>query len=467
MNLSKDYQSIRNDLDNGLITTKQIVEKHLSIISKLNPSINAFLEVFEQEALQKAEIVDAKIKEGKAGKLAGLVIGIKDILCYKDHPSYAGSKILNSFKSTFTATAVQRLLEQDAIIIGRQNCDEFGMGSTNENSAYGITLNPLNQKFVPGGSSGGSAAAIAAGMCQVSLGTDTGGSIRMPSAFCGTYGLKPSYGAVSRWGLIAYASSFDTIGPIANHISDIELVFDIMKGEDAYDSTCRYGNSEFKGNKKIAYFKEIAAHDSLQPEIKKSFEQSIEYFKSLGYEVEGIDFPYLDQLLPTYYVLTTAEASSNLARFDGVKYGFRKSENDLIDQYKNTRYEGFGKEVKRRILLGTFVLSASYYDAYYTKAQKVRNLIKTFTENLLKDYDFIISPTTSTTAYPIGEKSLDPIQMYLGDLFTVQANVTGLPAISLPCGLDNNSMPMGLQIMGNMFAEKEITQLAQNIAQKF
>ena len=463
MIVSRGYHEIRSDIDDGIVSCRDIVESHLAIIEELNPKINAFLEVYSHEAINRAELIDQKINEKRAGRLAGMVIGIKDILCYKEHHSFAGSKILKGFKSTFTATAIQRLLDEDAIIIGRQNCDEFGMGSTNENSAFNPTLNPANLKKVPGGSSGGSAAAVVSGMCQVSIGTDTGGSIRMPAAFCGTSGLKPTYGAVSRWGLIAYASSFDTIGPIANHIEDIELVFDIMKGEDEFDSTCKPQKSSFNSNKKIAYFKEIVDHDSLNPEIRESFKNKIEQLVSLGYQVEPVAFPYLEQLLPTYYILTTAEASSNLARFDGVKYGYRSNQNDLMDQYKWTRYEGFGNEVKRRILLGTFVLSANYYDAYYTKAQKVRGLIRKFTEDLFNIYDFIISPTTSTTAYPLGEKSLDPIQMYLGDLFTVQANVTGYPAMSIPAGFDKEKMPIGFQIMGNQFSELEITKLSKEI----
>ncbi len=459
------YTELRKQLDAREITCVQIVETYLNRIDEFNEDYNAFLEVYDQESRDRAKEIDAKIREGKAGKLAGLVVGIKDLLCFENHHSYAGSKILNTFKSTFSATAVKRLVDEDAIIIGRQNCDEFGMGSTNENSAYGPVYNFKNIKKVAGGSSGGSAVAVQADFCHVSLGTDTGGSIRMPAAFCGISGLKPTYGKVSRWGLISYASSFDTIGPMAKNVEDLELVLDVIAGEDGQDSTLFDRKVDYSRTKKIAYIKEVAAHDSLQKEIKEAFFQKIAYLEKIGYEVEAVDFPYLEQLLPTYYVLTTAESSSNLSRFDGVKYGHRTANpKDLMDLYKKTRMEGFGEEVKRRIMLGTFVLSADYYDAYYTKAQKVRRLIKDFTDEILNSYDFIISPTTSTTAYSVGEKTLDPIQMYLGDLFTVQANVTGLPALSIPMGEDNEGMPMGFQIMGKAFDEHEILQLGKQLS---
>ncbi len=460
---SQPYAKIREKLLAGELSVSSIVASHLDQIHIHNKALNAFLEVYEDEAMAQAVLIDARVKAGTAGKLAGLVIGIKDLLCYKGHHSYAGSKILDSFKSTFSATAVQRLLDEDAIIIGRQNCDEFGMGSTNENSAYGPVLNFANPAYVAGGSSGGSAAAVQAGMCQISLGTDTGGSIRMPAAFCGVVGLKPTYGLVSRWGLIAYASSFDTIGPISNYVSDARLVLDIIKGDDGQDSTLSSIMPDVqKDKKRIAYIKEVVEHPSLQPEIKVAFEAQVNKLKGLGYTVEGVEFPYIDQLLPTYYVLTTAESSSNLARFDGVKFGHRTTNPvDLMQLYKRTRHEGFGEEVQRRIMLGTFVLSADYYDAYYTKAQKVRRLIQEKTLSILADYDFIISPTTSSTAYLLGEKTLDPIQMYLGDLFTVQANVTGIPGLSIPMGKDSTGLPMGFQLMTNPFQEDKMLDVGE------
>ena len=462
---SQPYVKIREKLLAGELSVSSVVTGHLNQIQAHNKALNAFLEVYEDDAMARAALVDAKLKAGTAGKLAGLVVGIKDLLCYEGHHSYAGSKILESFKSSFSATAVQRLLDEDAIIIGRQNCDEFGMGSTNENSAYGAALNYANQAHVAGGSSGGSAVAVQAGMCQVSLGTDTGGSIRMPAAFCGVIGLKPTYGLVSRWGLIAYASSFDTIGPIANHVSDARLVLEVIKGDDGQDSTLSSSVPEAqKDKKRIAYIKEVVEHPSLQPQIKAAFEAQVENLKGLGYTVEAVDFPYIDQLLPTYYVLTTAESSSNLARFDGVKFGHRTANPvDLMQLYKRTRQEGFGEEVQRRIMLGTFVLSADYYDAYYTKAQKVRRLIQEKTLSILADYDFIISPTTSSTAYRVGEKTQDPIQMYLGDLFTVQANVAGVPGLSIPMGSDSTGLPMGFQLMTNPFQEDKMLDLGEKL----
>jgi aspartyl-tRNA(Asn)/glutamyl-tRNA(Gln) amidotransferase subunit A len=462
---SQPYVKIREKLLAGELSVSSVVTGHLNQIQAHNKALNAFLEVYEDDAMARAAVVDAKLKVGTAGKLAGLVVGIKDLLCYEGHHSYAGSKILESFKSSFSATAVQRLLDEDAIIIGRQNCDEFGMGSTNENSAYGAALNYANQAHVSGGSSGGSAVAVQAGMCQVSLGTDTGGSIRMPAAFCGVIGLKPTYGLVSRWGLIAYASSFDTIGPIANYVSDARLVLEVIKGDDGQDSNLSSSVPEAqKDKKRIAYIKEVVEHPSLQPQIKAAFEVQVENLKGLGYTVEAVDFPYIDQLLPTYYVLTTAESSSNLARFDGVKFGHRTANPvDLMQLYKRTRQEGFGEEVQRRIMLGTFVLSADYYDAYYTKAQKVRRLIQEKTLSILADYDFIISPTTSSTAYRVGEKTQDPIQMYLGDLFTVQANVAGVPGLSIPMGSDSTGLPMGFQLMTNPFQEDKMLDLGEKL----
>ncbi len=464
-NSIQPYAKIREKLVAGQLSVLTLVKSYLDQIHAHNKALNAFLEVYEEEALIRAAQIDEKIKAGSAGRLAGLVVGIKDLLCYEGHHSYAGSKILDSFKSTFSATAVQRLLDEDAIIIGRQNCDEFGMGSTNENSAYGPVLNYANQAHVAGGSSGGSAVAVQAGMCHVSLGTDTGGSIRMPAAFCGVVGLKPTYGLVSRWGLIAYASSFDSIGPITNFVADARLVLDVIKGDDGQDSTLVDPIPAKKSDsKRVAYIKEVVDHPSLQPEIKSAFERKLAELRDLGYVVEGVDFPYIDQLLPTYYVLTTAESSSNLARFDGVKYGHRNQDaGDLMQLYKRTRKEGFGEEVQRRIMLGTFVLSADYYDAYYTKAQKVRRLIQDMTLDILHKFDFIVSPTTSSTAYRIGEKTLDPIQMYLGDLFTVQANVAGIPGLSVPMGVDSSGMPMGFQLMTSPFQEGIMLDLGEKL----
>lgn len=459
------YSEIRRQLNAGEQSCVNLVRSHLVQIDAHNEQLNAFLAVYREEALARAAVIDTKIAAGQAGALAGLVVGIKDLLCYESHGSQAGSQILNGFKSTFSATAVQRLLDADAIIIGRQNCDEFGMGSTNENSSFGPVLNYANTAHVAGGSSGGSAVAVQAGMCQVSLGTDTGGSIRMPAAFCGIMGLKPTYGRVSRWGLIAYASSFDSIGPMAHHVEDLALVLQCIEGQDGFDSTLTDTPvSAYQPKKRVAYIKEIVEHPSLQAEIRDAFFAQVAQLKNAGIEVVSVDFPYVDQMLPTYYVLTTAEASSNLARFDGVKFGHRtENAHDLMDMYKKTREEAFGEEVKRRIMLGTFVLSADYYDAYYTKAQQVRRLIQEHTVAILAEADYIISPTTSSTAYRLGEKTFDPLQMYLGDLFTVQANVTGLPALSIPMGVDSNNLPMGFQIMGRAFDESGLLNLANTL----
>lgn len=464
-------QSIQADLYAGTLTCRQLVEFYLQNITEKNNQLNAFLKVFDQEALTKADIIDQKIKAGTAGKLAGMVIGIKDLLCYKDHPSAAGSKILEGFESQFTSTAVQRVIEADAIIIGSQNCDEFGMGSTNENSAYGACLNALGENRVAGGSSGGSAVAVQADMCLASLGTDTGGSVRMPAGFCGLVGLKPTYTRVSRWGLIAYASSFDCIGPITKSVEDAAILLEIIAGKDEQDSTVstlavpEYSKlSASSTNLKIGYLKDAVDSPGLQPEVREATLAKLEALKAAGHTVEAVEFPLIKYFLPTYYILTTAEASSNLSRFDGVKYGHRSNQaTDLMSMYKKSRAEGFGKEVKKRIMLGTFVLSASYYDAYYTKAQKVRRLIKDYTDQLLAEYDFLVCPTTPTTAYKIGEKTEDPIQMYLGDLFTVQANVVGLPAISIPNGVDAEGMPIGFQIMAGAFQEEALLSFAKSL----
>ncbi len=433
--------------------------------------LNAFLEVFKDSALAQAKLVDEKIASKTAGKLAGVVIGIKDNICYKGHKVSCSSKILEGFESLYSSTAVERLLAEDAIIIGRLNCDEFAMGSSNESSAYGKVLNPLNEKTVPGGSSGGSAAAVAANLCHATLGSDTGGSIRQPASFTGTVGIKPTYGRISRWGLAAYASSFDQIGPITKNIDDAALLLEIMAGADEYDTTAsqqpvpKYTEiANTKKTYKIAYLKECMDSSGLDPEVKKHTMAALEKLQKDGHTVEGVDFPLLDFLVPTYYVLTTAESSSNLSRYDGIHYGYRSpNSHDVESTYKKTRSEGFGKEVKRRIMLGTFVLSAGYYDAYYSKAQKVRNKIRQKTREILSDYDFIVTPSTPSPAFEFGKNSTDPIQMYLEDIFTVQANLVGCPAISVPNGTHSNGLPIGIQLMGRDFEEGDLLNLAKQI----
>lgn len=467
----RSYHSLKKALISGDVTCVSIVQNYLDRIQE-HADLNAFVEVYPDEVMANAKIVDEKISSGKHGKLAGMVIGIKDNLCYQNHKVSAASKILNDFESLYTATSVQRLIDEDALIIGRLNCDEFAMGSGNENTIYGPVKNPLNVFKVAGGSSGGSAAAVTAGLCLTALGSDTGGSIRQPAAFCGIVGLKPTYSRVSRHGLIAYASSFDQIGPLANNVKDASLILEVISGKDEFDSTVsskkvdQYSTLDFNAKpKKIAYIKECLESNGLDAEIKKSIISKIDDLKLQGNIVEPVSFPYLDLLVPTYYVISTAEASSNLARYDGVHYGFRSDNiTDLESSYINSRSEGFGEEVKRRIMLGTFVLSAGYHDAYFTKAQKIRRLIKQKTDELFLSYDFVISPTTPHTAFDIGEKYKDPTVMYLEDIFTVQANLSGNPAISLPLSNHSNGMPIGLHIMANHFNEAELLSFSSIIS---
>ncbi|TLV00657.1 Asp-tRNA(Asn)/Glu-tRNA(Gln) amidotransferase subunit GatA [Dyadobacter luticola] len=454
---------IQEDLREGGLTCVQLVDHYLQKIES-NKHLNAFVEVYGEEAKMAAMAVDEKITSGKAGKLAGLVLGLKDVLSYQGHGVQAGSKILEGYQAPYTATAVQRLLDEDAIVIGRQNCDEFAMGSSNENSSFGPVLNAADVTKVPGGSSGGSAVAVQAGMCHASLGSDTGGSVRQPAAFCGVVGVKPSYGRVSRYGLIAYASSFDCIGPITKSVEDAALILEIMAGADDFDSTVSekpvpaYTSAlNWTGKARIGYIQEAIESEAISYEIRQQTIEVLNRLRAEGHEVEPVKISLLDSLLPTYYILTTAEASSNLSRFDGVRYGYRSPESkDLESMYKKTRTEAFGDEVRRRILLGTFVLSANYYDAYYTKAQRVRRLVREETDKFFKQFDFLISPVTPTTAFTIGEKTEDPLQMYLADIFTVQANVVGNPAVSIPNGLDDNGMPIGIQIMAPYFGEEKM-----------
>ncbi|MEO1214811.1 MAG: Asp-tRNA(Asn)/Glu-tRNA(Gln) amidotransferase subunit GatA [Bacteroidota bacterium] len=460
---------IQQEIATGSLSCKELVDVYLGRI-EAQKSLNIFVEVFEEEARRKAIAIDQKIAEGNAGRLAGLVLGIKDVLCYKGHTLTASSRILEDFESLFTATAVQKLLDEDAIIIGRQSCDEFAMGSSNENSCYGPVRNPWSPDSVPGGSSGASAAAVAAGLCHASLGSDTGGSVRQPAGLCGVVGAKPTYGRVSRWGLIAYASSFDQIGPITNSVEDAALILEIMAGNDPQDNTSSskevpaYAAQSMQSTDKkykIGYLKQALESDGLDPEIKKRKLELIASWEKEGHELIEIEFPLLEYLVPCYYILTTAEASSNLSRYDGIRYGHRSQDSEkLEDLYRKSRSEGFGEEVQRRILLGTFVLSAGYYDAYYTQAMKVRRLIREKTEEIFTQCDFLFSPTSPSTAFKIGEKIDDPIEMFLADIFTVHANLAGMPAISLPLGIHSNKKPFGLQLMANSFKEAELLQFA-------
>lgn len=472
-------QQYHTDLLNGSVTCTDAVQ-HFLLAIESRRNLNAYTQVFADEALQKAAALDQSRKEGKSmGKLHGVVISIKDVISYNQHAVSAGSKILQHFNAVYNATAVERLLAEDAIIIGVTNCDEFAMGSTNENSAYGKVLNALDETRVPGGSSGGSAVAVQAGLCMASLGSDTGGSVRQPADFCGVVGLKPSYGRVSRYGLIAYASSFDQIGIFGQNVPDVATVLEVIAGADDFDSTATTeaipsaaAVTETSSIKplRIAYFREALESPALDPEIKENILNLIEQLKADGHSVSPVDFEYLDYIVPAYYVLTTAEASSNLSRFDGVKYGFRANvdkKQDLIEFYKASRSDGFGWEVKRRIMLGTFVLSAGYYDAYFTKAQQVRQLLVNKTNLVFNQFDALILPTAPSTAFKIGEKMEDPIAMYLADIFTVFSNLTGIPGISIPLFWHSNGMPYGLQIMTNRFCELSLLQLSHQWMQRY
>ncbi len=461
--------AVQRELTAGILSCRQLVDYYLDNIERQR-HLNAFLEVWADEARAQAEAVDAKRAAGTAGALAGMVVGLKDVLAYAGHSLQSSSRMLDGFKSLFTGTAVQRLLDADAILIGRQNCDEFAMGGSNESSYFGPARNAADPSRVPGGSSGGSAVAVQANMCLASIGSDTGGSVRQPAAFCGVIGLKPTYSRISRYGLVAFASSFDQIGPITNSVEDAARLLEVMAGPDGMDSTASQREvppySQLlapAGHYRIGYIADAVDNEGLNPEIKDALEGQLAHLRGLGHVVEPVDFHYLDVMIPTYYILTTAEASSNLSRFDGVKFGYRAPDiTDLESLYKKSRAQGFGAEVQRRILLGTFVLSADYYDAYYTKAQRVRRLIKDKTDELLRQYDFLVLPTTPTTAFRIGEKQ-DPVSMYLADIFTVQASLAGVPAISVPMGEDAAGLPMGLQVMAGAFREAELLAFATEL----
>ncbi len=469
----EDYQK---KLFNGQTTSVEAVSFYVARI-KENAHLNAFLEVYEDEAIARAAFLDGELKKGiPLGKLHGVVVGLKDVISYKGHKLSASSKILQGFTSVYNATVTEKLLSEGAIIIGRQNCDEFAMGSSNENSAFGNVLNAKDNGRVPGGSSGGSAVSVQAGLCMVSLGSDTGGSVRQPADFCGIVGYKPAYGRVSRYGLIAYASSFDQIGILANNIEDVALTLEVIAGPDDFDSTAlstsvpQYSSglgATSERKYKIAYFKEALEHPGLDKEIAQTISQFIQRLKGGGHTIEPVDFELLEYVVPAYYVLTTAEASSNLSRFDGIKYGYASKNNisDLTDFYKHTRSEGFGKEVKRRIMLGTFVLSSGYYDAYFTKAQQVRTILVERTHAIFSKYDAIILPTVPSPAFKFGEKSNDPIAMFLADIFTVFANLTGVPAISIPLFTALSGMNFGIQVMSSKENEEMLLQIAKTFSQ--
>lgn len=461
-------ETLQEDLFAGKTNCVALVQHYLERIEATR-DLNIYVEVFENEALAQAALLDEKISnKEKVGRLAGMVISIKDVLCYQGHKVTAAAKILENFESLFTATAIERLIKEDVIIIGRVNCDQFAMGSTNENSIYGPTRNAANPEKVPGGSSGASAVAVQTNTCLASLGTDTGGSVRQPAAFCGVIGMKPTYGRVSRHGLLAYGSSFDQIGTLTHSIQDAALLLELMAGQDDFDATSSQKevpsySTALNINKtyKIAYFHSALAHEGFDAEIKAMTLAKIEALKAAGHEVEAVEFDLLDYLIPAYYVLTTAEASSNLSRYDGVRFGHRSSEaTNLYETYTKSRTEGFSTEVKRRIMLGTFVLSAGYYDAYYTKAQRVRRMIQERTQAIFKDFDFILLPASPIPAWNIGESLQDPVAMYLADIFTVYANMVGVPAICIPIGNTSDNLPVGIQFMADKFQETELLNFA-------
>lgn len=460
-----NLRQIRTAIKNGQTSCYALVEHYLANIDA-NSSLNAFVEVFREEALEKAKELDNRYRGNSEnmGRLFGMVISIKDVLCYAGHQVTASSKILQGFRSLYSATAIDRIVAQDAIIIGRTNCDQFAMGSSNENSFYGPVRNAADPDKVPGGSSGGSAVSVQTDCCLASLGTDTGGSVRQPAAFCGVIGMKPTYGRISRFGLLAYGSSFDQIGTITRSVEDAALLLEIMAGRDEFDSTSSSRAVEdYRENlnplsgARIAYFKSALEHKSIDPEIKKRSFEFMDILRRKGHKVEAVSFEYLDYMIPAYYVLTTAEASSNLARYDGIRYGYRSPKaTDLMETYKLSRTEGFSTEVKRRIMLGTFVLSAGYYDAYYNKAQQVRRLIQQRTAEIFENYDFILMPVAPSTPWPVGEKAEDPVAMYLADIYTVQANMAGIPAISFPIAGHSNGLSIGIQIMADKFEESRL-----------
>lgn len=442
---------------NGDFTALDLVKEYLKNIESKNKDLNAYLEVFN-DVEEQAKLADEKIKSGKSTLLTGIPFAIKDNILIEGRIASSASKILENYHATYDATVIKKLKEQGVIFLGRTNMDEFAMGGSTENSAYGVTKNPHDTSRVAGGTSGGSAAAVASDLALVALGSDTGGSIRQPSSFCGTVGLKPTYGGVSRYGLMAAASSFDQIGPIAKTVSDVEIIWNELQGKDSMDSTTidakTYPKEVLKNKKPVVGIpRDFMNQGGIEKEILENFESTIQKLKSNGFEVVDISIPSIKYSLAAYYIIIFAEESSNLARFDGVKYGLHKEGKNLLEDYLITRGEGFGKEVRRRILLGTYVLSSGYYDAYYNKANIVRALIKNDFLEAFKKVDVILTPTTPSSAFKIGEKVTDPLQMYLEDIFTVTANLTGMPAISVPSGKTKDGLPLGIQFTANLGRE--------------
>ncbi len=469
-----DFSIIKKFLSSGELFCDELTTAYLERIHKAE-QINAFLSVFPEQARQRAKEIDRKIRDRHAGPLAGMVVAIKDIIMMAQSRTTCASKMLQSFMAPYDATVVRRLADGDAVFIGKTNMDEFGMGSSNENSAFGPVRNPHDLQRVSGGSSGGSAAAVAAGLCTAALGSDTGGSIRQPAAFCGVTGLKPTYGRVSRYGLVAYASSLDQIGPIARTAADCAEILQVIAGHDEHDATSMatpvddyrsYLDDDVKGMR-VGVPEEYLS-EGVAPPVRRAVEEVVRFLDASGARINNVSLPHTPYAIAAYYIIATAEASANLARFDGARYGFREVHTtDLQDMYIKSRSHGFGAEVKRRIMLGTFVLSSGYYEAYYGQAQKVRTLIKQDFMQALAENDLLIGPTCPTTAFAIGEKVDDPLTMYLTDIFTVSVNLAGLPAISLPCGKDEHNLPIGLQMIGGYFQEGMLLRVADFLQRHF
>jgi aspartyl-tRNA(Asn)/glutamyl-tRNA(Gln) amidotransferase subunit A len=455
----------------GEIKTK--IEKILDSAEKLNETLNSFLSVERNHAFARAEKIENSANENQP--LRGFAIAVKDNICTKGMRTSCGSQILHNYKAQYDATAVEKLNQAAAVIIGKTNMDEFAMGSSNENSAFGIVRNPWDTERVPGGSSGGSAVAVASGVVRASLGSETGGSVRQPASFCGIIGLKPTYGRISRFGLVAFASSLDQIGIFGQTSKDVADVLGVIAGRDANDATTadvevpNYSEeleNDLKG-RKIGVPRALFG-EGLETEVREAVENSIENYKSLGAEIVDIELPYSKYSIAVYYIICTAEASSNLARYDGVRYGFRaENAHELREMYFKTREEGFGAEVKRRIMLGTYVLSSGYYDAYYAKAQKVRTLIKQDFQNAFEKCDAILTPTSPTVPFKIGEKSDDPLAMYLSDIYTASANLAGIPGINVPCGISSAGLPVGLHLLGNYWSENTLLNFSYNYEKNF
>ncbi len=456
------------------VTSREATEALYRRIKEVDRKIGAYLLLTEEEAYRQADEADRKIARGeKVGDLSGIPIGLKDILCTKGIRTTCGSRILENYVPFYDGTVIKRLREGGAVFLGKLNMDEFAMGSSTENSGFQITRNPWDLNRIPGGSSGGSAAAVAADECIASLGTDTGGSIRQPASCCGVVGMKPTYGRVSRYGLVAFASSLDQIGPITKDVEDCAIVMNAISGYDPCDSTSvnvevpdyrGFLKTDVKGIR-IGIPKEYFI-EGIDPDVEKAVRQAIELFGRWGAKVKEVSLPHTEYAVAIYYIIATAEASSNLARYDGVKYGFRaEGYRDLMEMYSQTRAKGFGKEVKRRIILGTYVLSAGYYEAYYRKASQVRTLMRKDFEEAFREVDVIVAPTAPTPAFRIGEKTEDPLQMYLSDIFTIPVNIAGIPAVSIPCGFSRDRLPIGLQIMGRHFDEGTLLRVAYTFEQ--